>query len=458
MPSITQIPLQVFHAFTIFSLSRKMNRHALHLKIICLVGTVLLILCWACVDKTYILEDRSLVRTDLVTPASSSSFEDSTTAAAAVVYVIESGGYHDEVTAAFAFSFAGLSAVDFRMFLKATRFGIEAIYNSFFPSGRGAVFHLGPPFPADHFRNGLVPVPDVVVLITCARDLDQWSDMLKYLLTSAHTQILCVVHYADAGAIERSVNNLTPWVKNKRITLIALSPHVARQLTVTMSPWWNASSGAPPVTTFVPVFPVKLDSESVLNITREVVVQGNFVSDSRNNTKLLHEFMRMASKQRTSNATVIMHLLGAAESGVLSVPAEIAKLVRISTSLPYTAFYKAITGGLALIPAFAHTEWRFLNVRASSTVPASVITGCPLVASSKLLSAYSYLDESSVWLRRNDESELDVVERALGESTEAQWKSKRYSLARLRQELLTANSNIARIWVEQAVANRHNTN
>ena len=52
-------------------------------------------------------------------------------------------------------------------------------------------------------------------------------------------------------------------------------------------------------------------------------------------------------------------------------------------------------------------------MKSSSSVPASVIAGVPLVATRDILGSYSYLSDGDVYVQEEAESELDVIERVV---------------------------------------------
>jgi hypothetical protein len=370
------------------------------------------------------------------------------------------------VTAAFAFSFAQQPSVRFSIFAQAYRFEIKSIYRPFFflPHARDHddVFHTAAALNTGNLLDEVVAVPDLLVLITCPKDLKRKDAVLRYLLDSTAVRLLCVVHKATLEE-DNLIPAIAPWVERKRITLLTLSPHVARHLDVLISAWWNSTTAIqpPPIDTFVPVFPVDLTSAAgsvpsasssssasttTSNTTIEIAVQGIFRSLSRNYTRLFDEFARVARRTRASAANVTMHLIGSKSVDELVVPAEIAERVKISTSLPYAAYYGAIARSFALVPGFVST-YTFQVLKASSTVAASVITGCPIVASAQLLESYTYLDESVVWLRAEGEGEMDTVERVLRETDEAQRLAKSAALSRRRLALFEQNARLVRAWL-----------
>jgi hypothetical protein len=404
-----------------------------------LVISVVVVLCSIC----FFLFHISVIK------ASVDSYEDLMEAPTKpFVFIIESGCRHDEVTAAFAFAFSRQTSVVVRLYTACSRFGSPALYDSFFSSGKCPCWWRSS-LSAAYLQNGSTPVPDLIVLITCDMDLYNWRNFLDHLLITSTTRILCVNH--DSKHIIELADVIDPWAKLSRISLVALSPHVAHDLRTTIGSLWNSSTTTPPpeVTTFVPVFPFAppslLDPQQMPE-QETIVVQGNFYSEARNYSRLLIAFARLRN-ERTSS-TIAMHLIGAYHDPP-QIPSEIDGQVIVEVSLNYTEYYSVMARSFALLPAFA-TDRYYLS-RASSTVAASLITGCPLVASPRLLEAYSYLDESDVWLSRAGEEEMDVVLRVLSESDEAQRHTKREAVRRKRRAVMERNSQWIGEWVHRAI-------
>lgn len=99
-------------------------------------------------------------------------------------------------------------------------------------------------------------------------------------------------------------------------------------------------------------------------------------------------------------------------------------------------YYTSIRQGQAVLPAFAGTH--YYCCKASSTVPAALIAGTPLLATNSLISAYSYLDNTTVILQNSNETESDAMNRVL------QWSKPdltpfRHNIMELKSKLYLAN-------------------
>jgi hypothetical protein len=126
--------------------------------------------------------------------------------------------------------------------------------------------------------------------------------------------------------------------------------------------------------------------------------------------------------------------------------------VVVDSGLAYLPYYAIIARSVALVPSFA-TDHYYVE-RASSTVAASLIAGCPLVASRRLLATYTYLDESVVWVQEEDEDEMDVVIRVGHERTAAERSAKNDNVRRRNLELCARSVRQFDRWILEATAAR----
>ena len=135
-----------------------------------------------------------------------------------------------------------------------------------------------------------------------------------------------------------------------------------------------------------------------------------------------------ATVTHNAQKNITLHLLGSGRAP--PIPSQLTDHVILNPSLSYPDFYSLLSTAVAIIPAFASPH--YLDRKASSSIPAALIAGTPLIASRELMDAYGYLDEDSVYLMKEDgaygraevEERLGGVERrdtdinAHGESTE----------------------------------------
>ncbi|ELR15734.1 uncharacterized protein ACA1_379150 [Acanthamoeba castellanii str. Neff] len=373
------------------------------------------------------------------------------------VAVFESTGWHDEVVAALVYALGQQPSTALTLYLKAQRYGIDQIYAAFAPR---ASF-----FPAarmrDHLVRGWMPAPDVVVLATGEWDFANHTDVFHHLFTSSpHTYLLCVVHHAaqwEAQAMRPELLPLLrPWVEAGRITFLTLAPHVAHLLSTVVIPTWhlqvstaNTSPLAARVETFVPVFPVAGlagQRTSVGPGETPFAIQGNFDPARRNYDHILS---RLRSDRQAADLT--LHLLGSGKGLKLPIEGLDGRVV-VDSRLDYLPYYAIIARSVALVPSFATDEYYI--ERASSTVAASLIAGCPLVANRRLLDTYTYLDESVVWVQEEGEDEMDVVIRVARARSAAERSAKSENVRRRTRELCARSVRQFARWVLEATAAR----
>ena len=119
----------------------------------------------------------------------------------------------------------------------------------------------------------------------------------------------------------------------------------------------------------------------------------------------------------THNAqkNITLHLLGSGKAP--PIPSQLTDHVILNPSLSYPDFYSLLSTAVAIIPAFASPH--YLDRKASSSIPAALIAGTPLIASRELMDAYGYLDEDSVYLMKEDGAygRAEVEERLSGRAT-----------------------------------------
>ncbi|KAL7268030.1 hypothetical protein RUND412_009363 [Rhizina undulata] len=362
------------------------------------------------------------------------------------VTITETGGSHDEVIAALAHSFGSQPSATLSIYQLLTRYGIADVMSS---------YTLPKPLPKsqhpDRFSElgemASGDMPDVFVAGTCELDTVKFKPQLEYLLEHGSTYLICVVHHADRWIqpeLEAAVKN---WVLKNRIEFWTLSPHTAEFLQrESISKWASTASGTTPlIRHFVPVFPVELsetedeDAEESLSFG----LQGDYDPSRRDYESL---FSRLESFLSSSPSNISMHLLGHGTHP--SVPASVQNHVVFDEHLDYTAFYTILSETFALLPAFATNE--YLDRKASSSVPAALIAGTPLVATKEMLEAYSYVDEEVVWLQAEGKSDLDVV----GEILKMEPEERRRKKGRVRRrgrEIIEGNVGKVGAWVAEAL-------
>ena len=364
------------------------------------------------------------------------------------IAVVETTGYHDEVVAAFVHSLGSQKNSKMSLFQDNQRYGIEKIMQD---------FKLPKPVPAAQppltlLGNGTTKI-DVLVLTTCEYDRIKLVAQLETLLNEGKTHLLCVVHHADHWEDEANKASLSPWAERGLVDFITLSQHTATFLQETGLRTWKTK---PPIRPFAPVFPVSLPKlPKAADADKGELgfgLQGLYESSRRNYQTIfshLQNFIDSRSSERdgTINSNVTLHLLGQGNHPI--VPSGLTSHVSFDESLDYDEYYSILSRTFALLPAFANDE--YLDRKASSTVPAGLIGGTPLVATKEILAAYSYLPEEAVYLQNENETEFDVIGRVLNEA--GKHRIEKMQMVRNKcAELVKSNSRLVGGWIKEILA------
>jgi hypothetical protein len=206
-----------------------------------------------------------------------------------------------------------------------------------------------------------------------------------------------VVHNAEALAAK-----VIPLLKaSPSAVVIGLAPHVATQLRGTLRDAGLSNS----VEYIIPTFPV--DTRKFSQERKGFILQGNLHSHRRNYTDLINGLL---ANHKDYPADFHVSLLG---SGPLSliIPLEVQSFLSMRRNLPYPEYYGAISSSLGLLTSFASMD--YLRSKSSSSVAASLICRTPLLIDSSVLTVYSYLSVTSVWLIEPDETEAAAMARIL---------------------------------------------
>lgn len=370
------------------------------------------------------------------------------------VTISETGGSHDEVVAALVHSFGSIAEVTIDLYQLLPRFGIKDVMKAF------SLSHSmrGPRGPGE-LKDGIVSQPpEIYVAGTCELDIKAEGHGVKaqldILLKEGKTFLICVVHHADRwGLPEHKLEAaIKPWLEKGLVEFWTLSPHTSKFLQEqSMSKWAPTESGNTPVVKhFVPVFPVALpDPPSGNGADKEEMsfaMQGDYDPKRRDYGSIfsqLSSFTRQGSSDETNDRNVSMHLLG--HGNRPNVPADIKDAVIFDEKQEYINFYTTLSKTFALLPGFATAE--YLDRKASSSVPAALIAGTPLVAQQSLLDAYTYITKDVVWLQGPEESDLGVVGRVLA-LTPNERRGKKQQVRNKCAEIIKDNV----LWVENRIS------
>lgn len=367
------------------------------------------------------------------------------------VTITETGGSHDEVVAALVHSFGSQPDVTIDLYQLLPRYGIKDIMNSF-------TLSHPVPSPKQPQQFGSVGMqkarPDFFVAGTCELDIvnDSLKDHLKSLLKEGKTYLFCVVHHADRWANTELQEAVRPWVEKNLVEFWCLSPHTSKFLKEkSVSRWNNPTAVQPLIRYFVPVFPVLLSPETKSDL-REMSfgMQGDYDPSRRDYSSIFEGLSKFLQDERQSEgqekpSNITMHLLGHGKHPV--VPETIKDHVVFDERLSYLEYYSILSRTFALLPAFATSE--YLDRKASSSVPAALIAGTPLVASQPIIDAYSYINNDMVWRQESGEKDLDVVGKIL--KLEQQDRNiKKAAVEKRCTELVEENTRNVGDWIKEA--------
>ena len=169
-------------------------------------------------------------------------------------------------------------------------------------------------------------------------------------------------------------------------------------------------------------------------------VQGKLDPSRRDYETLFSEIASRRKALLASEFSLVVEGKGGGRNGtaVLSVPGRLEEegLVRTHTALPFQQYYEVLHGCVAIMPLFA-SEAYYVS-KGSSSVAAALIAGTPLVATPRLLRAYSFLDASSVFLVPEGTGDVDAMQAILALPPETA-RAKAAALGALRRSLYDRN-------------------
>lgn len=358
----------------------------------------------------------------------------------AKVILLESGGSHEEVTTAFMTSLVQTTSQTTAYvypFFKLVRFQMGPIMKETIGNNTNVAKYKH----SDKLKEYKTSVgrPDVVISITCEHDSNEHSQVFDQWL-EAGVSLVCVVHHADRWVAESDYGHykrLIPWIEKEQVTFVTLSDHVNNHLMNEAASTWDLSHKSKLNSrVFVPVFRAPTRPHKSPMKTLGLNLQGDYDPKRRDYNTLFGQLEKIVA----SMEAVKLYLVG---HGVPpKVPETIKDKVDFLSDLSFTDFYGHMSEGLALLPAFASKD--YYSEKASSSVPASIIAGVPLVAGQELLDAYTYLDKKSVWLAEEGEANIDTIHRLVTQlkSTtrlEKELRFRQRALLETRERLIEEN-------------------
>ncbi|KAH7152687.1 hypothetical protein EDB81DRAFT_431935 [Dactylonectria macrodidyma] len=378
-------------------------------------------------------------------------FGDETNGDETRIAIVNSIKAHDEVLAALVHSFGGHPNARVNVFLYRQRYEMEKIMRNFTLASRTTVRGISAFKPA-MMRN---PHPHVVVSTTCELDLKFAKPGFQNLLDNGATHLFCVIHHADQWDKGGHVDFARKWAEKGKLDFVALSQHTADFLLKETIPKWKADYS---VTARVlpPVFPVEHPPNEEEGIS--LAMQGDYSSGRRDYehifTGLGGVIEKLESPDSTQkNQSLQLHVIG--HGTTPKVPKVAEGHVIFDASLSYPDFYAVLSRAFAVIPGFASDT--YLDRKASSTVPASLIAGAPLLVNDAILKAYSYLPREAAWVAKSGEEDMDAIKRMIGNQEE--FVKKRDLARKAAVDIMAQNRINIQKWtaeVRRKMDNQHN--
>jgi hypothetical protein len=314
------------------------------------------------------------------------------------VALVETGGSHDEVTAALYYAIASVPGAFTSMYLALPRFGIENVYAWIQRRYKLMPYSIFRPY---EFQSPDAILPDTIILATCEHDVYVVDTALHHNFESGPKKqtLVCVMHHIDSfKAVEKRVRR---WARAGRLRFVTLSPHTSRALRTEIDSFDSSLYAKVAIDTFPPVFPIPLDPNTSGSERLAIAMQGNFEDSRRDYLKTLLEFERMIDELPDPIVQRI-HFILAGDGKKVGIPGKVMPYVSVNFSLDYIPYYNLLHESFALIPAFA--DEAYYKTKASSSIPASFIAGSPVVGSKQLLESYGYLSHESTWHTKSAES------------------------------------------------------
>ncbi|KAK9473589.1 uncharacterized protein V1510DRAFT_402266 [Dipodascopsis tothii] len=355
------------------------------------------------------------------------------------IFLTENGGSHEEVFAALIYAFAQIPNSYIYQYLFRPRFNIFAVLKTF------GLKNLSQPRGSTGMKfDEKNPVPDVILGTTCEFDIRRLKNQFTFMREEG-SYLFCTVHHGDRwhrDSYYHFYDDIIPWIESGRITFLFLSGHTKRFMEEKVIPSWDAKhqSIKENFRVFVPVFPVPIENKK----ERSFSLQGNYESDRRDYAAIFKQFESFSSNADAATKDLRMHLIGHGKRP--EVPATIKDRVEFNEGLEFAEFYKILSDSFALLPAFANDE--YYDRKASSSVPASLIAGVPIVGKQRLLETYDYLTEDSIWLQGDNEADMDVIGRIV-KLTDAQIAAQKKRTRNRNQNVVADNIAKAKQWCSE---------
>jgi len=325
------------------------------------------------------------------------------------VTIVESSGSREEVVAALAYAFGSQPNVELSLYLLRNRFGLPELIESFtLSSKQKPKIKSSFEFPKLYDDSS---IPHILVSTTCEADLLGLEQSIDAILGHNGTHLFCVVHNGDIWVKDQKLQLQTrEWIEQERITFVTLSPHTGKYFVSEAVENWPLRDKVV-VRHLVPVYPVPREGtldDLVENGELAFAIQGDYDAKRRDYASVfsqLAEFLSSPDLDQPKASKISLHVLGHGSAPL--VPETIRDHVFFDSDLEYLDYYALLSRTVALLPAFATDD--YLYRKASSSIPASLMGGTPLVANQYILDAYTYLPKEVVWFRAENQTDMEVV-------------------------------------------------
>ncbi|KAJ3281471.1 hypothetical protein HK104_011451 [Borealophlyctis nickersoniae] len=389
------------------------------------------------------------------------------------VVIAESGGAHQEVMAALILTFGGIllqspptSAADpltkISLYVKTRgHSGFGQVLNGIYPNVTFPSYRLREYKP---LRGDTTDELEILVMTTCEQDV--YNLRLKPDRLPTRFVAVCVIHHPDYLHARRNLRAMFQgWVRHpEKIRFLMLSPHTEHYLTKRTFPnhWGKliyangkkvfSKEALHKLRTgwFAPVFPAPLHIDEPKKDGNKTIIsiQGSFESKRRNYTHIFASLYSILHPVDINNGAtpppnVHIRLIGSGKPP--KIPSTLKNHVTILRDLSYPQYYKALGTSSLLLPAFG-SEYYYIN-KASSSIPASIIAGVPVLASHKLLKAYGYLSPDAAIIQEEGEDDMEAVARVIEEGgllPDGRWgkaglRDLKRNVQRMRERLIEEN-------------------
>jgi hypothetical protein len=128
-----------------------------------------------------------------------------------------------------------------------------------------------------------------------------------------------------------------------------------------------------------------------------------------------------------------------------TIPASLTNNVFMDHGLHFPSYFRLLSLANAIIPSFS--IHKYLEDRASSTIPTSITVGTPVIAKKELIQNYDYLDSGVTWNQEDGESEIEAWIRVL-ELGPQEWMKKKALVIERRDTLIRENHANAMLYLE----------